>query len=110
MKTWLAEARVLLTSIAAIASLLFFIGQPAAENFIKRTIKEQGYATQDTIVNMSGKLLQYNQTLEATNEELKATNKKLEAEKEQRIRLEERQQSILNALQETNRLLRQRRD
>ena len=110
MKTWLAEARVLLTSIAAIASLLFFIGQPAAENFIKCTIKEQGYATQDTIVNMSGKLLQYNQTMEATNKELKDTSKKLEEEKEMRIRLQERQLSIINALEETNRLLRQRRD
>ena len=86
MKTWIAEARVTLMAIAAIAGLLFLVAKPHAENFIKDTVKSQGYASKSQ--------------LDEANRVIKE-NKAIANDVNRRsIRMETKQETILQLLQE----------
>ncbi len=95
-KLWLAEAARFLGSIGAIAAFIWFIGEPHAASLITDTVKQQGYASQQSVENLNTKVFEQNKVLKETNE--------------RGIRVEERQKSTLEEIKDIKRLLLQRRN
>lgn len=86
MKTWFSEMRAVLVAIGGAIAFLWFVGKPHAENFIKDTVNSQGYASK--------------QQLDEANRVIKQNKAIANDVKDRSIRMETKQETILQLLQE----------
>ena len=86
MKAWLLEMRAVLIAIGGAIAFVWFVGKPHAENFIKLTVNQQGYASK----------LQ----LDEANRVIKENKAIANDVKNRSIRMETKQETILELLRE----------
>lgn len=92
MKTWASEIRAVALAVATVSGLLYLVGKPHAENFITHTVAGQKYAKEYQVKRLNKKA----DKAIATTEENRTRG----------IRMETKQETILQLLQE----LRQRQN
>ena len=102
MKT-LKECAGILGIITGILTAVWFFTEPKVREFVITTVKAQNYATQSAVVGLSGKIKDQSEVQKETNRQLQIAN-------ERSIRTEATQKSLLGAIQELNRTMRQRRE
>ena len=86
MKAYLTEMRAVLVAIAGTIAFLWIVAKPHAENFIKDTVNVQGYAKKYQL-DEANKTIRQNQAI--ANDV-----------KNRSIRMETKQETILQLLQE----------
>ena len=86
MKAWLLEARAMLVAIGGAIAFLWFVGKPHAENFIKDTVGQQGYASR--------------YQLDEANRVIKENKAIANEVRDRSLRMETKQETILQLLQE----------
>ena len=91
IETALSRAKSVVTSILVIAGFMWLIGEPSVRAYIKSAIAEQGYATKDSVLNLSGKVLKSGQTIGEV--------------RDQQIRQQEQLKNIEKNTENMNRLL-----
>lgn len=86
MKTWLSETRAIAIALSGAVAFFWFVAKPHAENFIKDTVNRQGYASK--------------YQLDEANKNIKENKIIAKSVNERSIRMETKQETILQLLQE----------
>lgn len=96
-KWWIEAAlqrtKEVVSALAVIAAVLWFVAKPIVDSYIEAAIAGQGYAKQDALLNLNGKVFDASKSLKNLNDE--------------QIKQGEQLRNIENNSLETQRLIRQ---